>query len=476
MKKPKKIFSFIFLLFMAAGFLTACSLSNLPQEEKEIDTGFVAAQTGVYDSADTAVVADINLEEKTITLKNMEINRQYTLEYDGTTYFYDKYGSVISAAQLKKGEIVDVTFLKRGKRLNSLQLSDEAWSFENVSNYKLNEENFQAEVGSSVYNYSEDIVVISEGEQGDIIDINPIDCLTFRGIGSDVYSVVIEKGHGYVKLRGEEYFYGGWIEVGNRVIQKVTENMMLVVPEGEHQVIISNKGTSGTKQIQVRRNVEIELDVSDLKGKEPQYGQVLFTITPPEANLYLDGKKTDYSQPVKLEYGIHQMIVMATGYNTITQYLKVGQESAGIEVTMELRDDVSGNDISENDVSGNDILLKEVNKILEEYGYDTVDSLDYPNYESGSNPTTEVNGENTGTSPVTSALDYYITVDAPVEVEVYLDGNYIGISPCSFKKEAGSHTLTLRKTGYTAKSYTIQVDSEEKNVSYSFLDLVKIEE
>ena len=38
---------------------------------------------------------------------------------------------------------------------------------------------------------------------------------------------------------------------------------MLTVPEGSHQVIISNKGTSGVKQIEVRRDVELELDVGD---------------------------------------------------------------------------------------------------------------------------------------------------------------------------------------------------------------------
>ena len=62
-------------------------------------------------------------------------------------------------------------------------------------------------------------------------------------------------------------------------------------------------------------------------------------------------------------------------------------------------------------------------------------------------------------------------MDAPEGVEVYLDGNYVGISPCSFRKYSGSHIITLRKSGYETRSYTIQVDKEEKDVSYSFADL-----
>lgn len=482
-RRNRRIYSIIFLLGLLC--LTACGKQETAEEK---DTGFVPAVTGVFDSADTAVVAEIDMDEKTVTLKNMDKKRQYTLSYDGTTFFYDKYGKVISITQLQKGEIVDVTFFREKKRLNTLQISGEAWTHKYIDEYKLDEEKFQAEIGSAIYAYSEDTVVISDGKQGDLIDINPVDVLTFRGMGSDVYSIVVERGHGYVRLKNEEYFYGGWIEIGNKTIQKVSDGMMLTVPEGSHQVIISNKGTSGVKQIEVRKDMELELDVGDLKGEEPKYGTVIFTITPEDATLYLDGEKTDYSLPVRLEVGIHQMIVMADGYDTVSQYLKVGEASAGIEVEMKAKEDVSGNDVSGNDILLDNEILDEVNRILNEKGYSgiTADEL-AGNYNStgqsgtagngtdnsaGTNNTTENGQTNT---PVTSTLSYYVTIEAPIGVEIYLDGNYIGITPCSFKKDTGSHTLTLRKTGYVAKSYTIQVDEEQKNVSYSFLDLVKIE-
>lgn len=482
-RRNRRIYSIIFLLGLLC--LTACGKQ---ETEEEKDIGFVPAVTGVFDSADTAVVAEIDMDEKTVTLKNMDKKRQYTLSYDGTTFFYDKYGKVISITQLQKGEIVDVTFFREKKRLNTLQISGEAWTHKYIDEYKLDEEKFQAEIGSAIYAYSEDTVVISDGKQGDLIDINPVDVLTFRGMGSDVYSIVVERGHGYVRLKNEEYFYGGWIEIGNKTIQKVSDGMMLTVPEGSHQVIISNKGTSGVKQIEVRKDMELELDVGDLKGEEPKYGTVIFTITPEDATLYLDGEKTDYSLPVRLEVGIHQMIVMADGYDTVSQYLKVGEASAGIEVEMKAKEDVSGNDVSGNDILSDNEILDEVNRILNEKGYSgiTADEL-AGNYNSTGQSGTAGNGtdNSAGTNnttgngqtntPVTSTLSYYVTIEAPIGVEIYLDGNYIGITPCSFKKDTGSHTLTLRKTGYVAKSYTIQVDEEQKNVSYSFLDLVKIE-
>ena len=98
------------------------------------------------------------------------------------------------------------------------------------------------------------------------------------------------------------------------------------------------------------------LDVSDLKGEEVKTGNVFFTLTPPDANVYIDGEKIDTSTYVTLEYGIHQMIVKASGYETISQYLKVGQENANLNVEMEPdgeTGDIDGNE--ETDDTGNDI-------------------------------------------------------------------------------------------------------------------------
>ena len=47
-------------------------------------------------------------------------------------------------------------------------------------------------------------------------------------VNGSVYDVVVEEGHGYLRLSNEEYLEGGWIEVGQSVIQRITEDMLLV--------------------------------------------------------------------------------------------------------------------------------------------------------------------------------------------------------------------------------------------------------
>ena len=58
---------------------------------------------------------------------------------------------------------------------------------------------------------------------------------------------------------------------------------------------------------------------------------------------------------------------------------------------------------------------------------------------------------------------------------MYVDGNYVGIIPASFPKKSGNHEVTIRKSGYLTRSYTIDVDNEDKDTGYSFSDLTPIE-
>ena len=82
-----------------------------------------------------------------------------------------------------------------------------------------------------------------------------------------------------------------------------------------------------------------------------------------------------------------------------------------------------------------------------------------------------------GSTEVVSANEKYrVYIDAPEDVEAYLDGSYIGMTPVSFPKTAGNYVVTLRKTGYQTRSYTLQIDSEKKDVNYSFTELVEIDE
>lgn len=414
--------------------LTACSApfsgggsqGKVPSPSPtRVYTGFEVTGPDSYDSADTAVLVDWKTEDSTLTFLNLDLGRRYTLSFDGTTRLSDKYGDAISFAQLRKGDIVDITFLKSKKHLTTLQLSPQAWIYEGTERYEINTVRSEVSIGSEIFKLTSNTQFLSEGRSIESMDLNPADVLTFSGIGSQVLTVRVDKGHGYLRLENDESFVGGWIEIGQAIIQRITDDMLVLVPEGSYQVNISHKGGGGVKSIVINRNEETVLDIGDLEIPEPLYGMVLFSLNPASAELYIDGSRVDPSGPISLEYGLHQLIARAEGYQSITQYIRVAQESGGYNIELDANETGQKEETSQ---------------------------------ETSSEQTTE---------------NYYkIYIDAPEGVEVYLDGNYMGISPCSFAKTAGTHIVTLRKTNYTTRSYTIEVNDEEKDISYSFAELV----
>lgn len=422
--------------------------------QQTADTGFVPELPGSYDSADTAVIVSKNEKESTITFFNIATGRNYTLTYDGTTRLSDQYGKELTIAQIGAGDVTDVTFLKSKKKLRSLSLSSQVWTNRAEGNFQVNLNGKGLLVGKDQYRLAENVMVLSEGKQVELMDINACDGLFLQGIDRTIYSITIEKGHGYLKLQNAEYFNGGWIEVGQALIQPVSEDMLLTVPEGKYQVLITNRGNGGTKEVSIERNRETVLDVGDLKGEEPVIGNIVFTVTPQEASVYIDGDKADISSPVSLEYGIHQLIVRAEGYETMTKYLKVGQPYANIDLELEeAEEETESGETDGKNISGNSASAER---------------------DSGSGSVSENSAA--GAETVNASGDYRIYITSPKETEVYFDGKYVGLAPVDFKKESGTHVVTLRKSGSQTRSFTIQIDEEPKDISWSFSELEKIEE
>ena len=405
---------------------------------------------GAYDSADTAIVISKQEKQNKITFLNLNKKKNYTLNYDGITCFMDKYGTQISVSQLQEGEMVDIQFLKDEKLLSSLTVSDKIWTLNDVTKFEIDLSAGRMKIMDEYYTLDETTVVLSDGKQMEFLDIHAQDVLQVKGEDHKIHSIIIQKGHGYLRLENAEYFYGGWIEVGQKVIQKIEEGMLLTVPEGEYEVYISHSGIEGTKQVSIKRNEETKLDVSDLKKEDLiKYGNLIITVDPSSAEVYIDGKRVDISRIIKASYGIHQLMVKAEGYDTIIQYIRVKDSSANIAVSLD--------EETVHTISGNS-----VNK----------DAGVTDNKNSSSENNT-VSGNNVSANAGTTG--YKVTIEAPVGAEVYVDGNYVGIIPASFAKKPGTHDVTIRKSGYKTRSYTVDVDDENKDINFSFSELTKTE-
>lgn len=467
--KGKKIKAHI-VAISAIGCMLIClaaGITALMEKEEKTETVAIEEETSpllntIYDSEDTAILLGYDTEEKTIQFQNIQTGKRYTLQYDGATKLYDKYGQSATLAQTTPGMLVNLQFYKETRHLTKLSENTDCFHLEHIEKYKLDIEHGTLVYQDKTYRLNSHLSLLSNTKEISLMDINSVDVLSIWGYSDQIYSIQIEKGHGYLRLQNETYFVDGWIEIGQDIIKKVTEDMLIVVPEGTYDVSVSHNGSRASQKINFIRNEEIAWDLGTVEIVLPKTGTILFTITPDTAKVVIDGSIVDISQPVELTYGVHQITITASGYDTLAKYIKVGAASANIAIDLEKN---SQDDTNESKTE------KETEQKTDKETDKTTDTTD--NAETKENTETE----ETTTEAQTQALEtasstYKVHIDSPEGVEVYLDGNYIGIAPVDFKKEPGSYIVTLRKDGYQTRSYTLQVDDEEKDVTFSFSKLI----
>lgn len=433
----KFILKYALVLLLCTWIFTGCGETpGTPEAQEEIVIQGNYKET-LADSMDEAVIMSVDEEKNFIQFYNLTIGRTYTLSYDGTTGMKNKFGDEMVAGQFASGDMVRVTFIKDEKRAKSLQLLDDVSVSRIDSGYEINKAAYTMSFGGDQYALHKNAVVLFKGKQIQMEEINPVDGLKIIARDHEVYAITVETGHGYVRLTGHESFVGGFIEIGQTVIREVTDEMLIVVPEGEYSLYISNNGVAGSKDISVVSDEETLVDVSELQTEKiKKTGKIIFTITPATAKLYVDGNETDYSGEVELDYGIHQISVKEEGYSTLTQYIKVREPMSNLNIALE-ESDGSEEEEDEDD-----------NKTEEK------------------KPAVSSNSTNTA-----GASDYRVYIDAPVGAELYLNGSYVGVVPANFPKQAGTYIISLRRDGYQTRSYTLQIDSSNKDISYSFSEL-----
>ena len=305
--------------------------------------------------------------------------------------------------------------------------------------------------------------------------------MTVSGIGRDRYSVVVQSGHGYVSLSSEtvenQSLVGAWLELDNEVIHKISPNMLLSAPEGDYTLQILGNGANYQSQVSINRNQETVIDTSDVTITRPKEGLVTFEIDPDTADVFVDGTRMLTGVPQTIQYGYHNLKIIADGYITQTKYLKVGTPKSVISITLEK--DESAQEASTVATSAASLPHKESTDASSKASTKEKKSDNSSKFASSiSSGSISSNSSGKSSTGVTNKVieGYRIYIDKPNGAELYFDGNYIGLIPCSVAKISGNHEIIVKKEGYETRSYRINIDMQETNLKYEFPDMVKIKD
>ena len=394
------------------------------------------------------IVKDINEVEGVITLILIETGENQIFTFDGTTSFSSRYDQPITADEILYGEMVEVVFDTATSKLETCDITDQAWEYKEINKWKIDKDNQSILIGSKTYQYSDQLYAFDANGAIDTNQLSSKDQITIKGIGGQAYSIIVTKGHGFVALTGYDAFLGGTIEIGYDVITTVTENMVFPLKEGEYRVTITKDGLSATKYIKLMAGEDYTLDFSEYKPEKVKTGKCYFDISPSGADLYIDNIETDYTKPIELKYGEYQVRVECAGYQAYYAKLKVADEKEVLTIT----------------------LVDESKAIAS--GYPTPSaSVGDTDQTSPVRPTPSPKASDTAAATNTpkAGSTNKINITAPIGASVYLNDKYKGVVPVIFDKVVGEDMrLTLMMTGKDSKTYSVTVKDDGYDVVWSF--------
>ncbi len=405
----------------------------------------------------TAVVTGIDLETNLISFKDCMDSEDFRLTYHGGVSVLNTYGRDIGIGGINNGCVVDVLYYEDTEKIVSISINDKATVLSGITKFSADPDSGTAKYKGTSCSLWKDVVAYDEDKLLDIKEINTEDQVTLTFFAGKLVSVVVELGHGYVRLNNQDTYVGGMVEIGYDVIVPVTSDMLVAVREGKYTLRIYNGNYSDSKPVEVKKGKEVTVDLADIAIPT---GTVTFNITPADATLYVSGEEQDDFVYTNL-YGTYGIRVTCDGYNTFNGSFKISQPMNTFDIELSLNED-----------------LEDTEDTTEETTETTTESTKTTSETEGS--TDETTGEgsenSTGVSGTesSSTTGNTITIKGPAGAGVYVDGDYVGLAPVTFPKVVGTHTITLYKTGYLIKSYTITAADNGEDDEHTFPELTSV--
>ncbi len=421
----KKFIMVIIMLVLSSICIFGCST--------DVDNSKISSEDQVIELEPIetiAVITQIDLDNGQISFIDVDSEEEYILAYNGGVDVADKYGNILSANQLKLGQIVNLGYKVADNKLTYIHLNADAWELTKIDKVNINVVDKVLKYEGGDCKFDDGLVAFSDGSKIALSEICSEDQVTLRGYKGKLCSINVDYGHGYVVLKDYDTYIDGMLEIGYDVIVPVTDSMLVTVREGDYKLKITKGSDGGYKNITVEKNKQIEVSLKELQIEPASQGTILFQVEPLNASVYIDGELIDQAVEYESIYGLHRIKLVADGYTTYSGYFKISEPYRIRKYTM----------VSE-----------------------ATDSTET------STESTTTEESDTVSDAVTTTNK--ITITSPIGVNLYVDGNYIGVTPTSFTKTVGSHTLTLSQTGYVTKSYTISLINNGKDEEFTYSNL-----
>ena len=365
-------------------------------------------------------------QTKEISVLNIETGKISTVKLTNSTVITGANGGRISLKDLGRGDIVSVMLSETGEA-QQLRFPENAWYYESILGVDVDASSMTAEIDGKKFSYDDE--TIFSYNENDIYpgDIEQADIITAYGIGENLLSAKIEKAHGYIVLKNADEIENLSVKIDFGEPIKA-DTLIIPIPAGRHTIVVSGDNIEDyMTEADVKEKEQFEIDL----GKFSEALRITFDVNADNYNVKING--VDYpanTTEVAVSRGIYNILISAQGYEDFLTTVNCENDNAHVSAVL--------------------------NKI----------ALPLNKPETGTNPPQT---GNTAPKPNSSKQQGNLTIYTdPGWAKVYVDGEYIGVSPVMVKLDYGKHNVQAKDSDGNIEETDVNIDSPDKTVTLDF--------
>lgn len=424
----KKI-AVIIVIVCAVFIICGCFvISKMLEKDETLQNGGNTSEN-ILDSQEE--VSDISCgiitekNTKEISVLSVATGEIKSFKLSNSTIITAPNGGRISLKDLSRGDVVSVVLSDNGEA-QQVRFPENAWYYQSVLGVSVDAFAMTAEIDGKEFNYNDETIFTSGTNDIYPGDIDETDIVTAYGIGSNLLSAKIEKTHGYLVFKNAE-------EIGNLSVKvdfgesKPVTNLIFPIPAGRHVVVVSGDNIDDYMvEAMVEEKQQFEVDL----GKFSEALRITFNVNVDDYNVNING--VDYppnTTEVAVSRGIYDIIITAEGYKDFITTVNCEKDNADVTAVL--------------------------NKISQPQN----------------NPQGDFNSIGTEPKPETpnQVQQGNLTIYTdPGWAKVYVDGEYIGVSPVMVRLDYGKHNVKAKDSEGNIEETDVNIDSPDKTVTLDF--------
>lgn len=388
-------------------------LDDVPTQQAQESTAIKDKPTVPFNSTILGVVKYI--EEDIIHVFDIEKEQEIIATILPSTEIRDSSNRLRQKEDLQVGEIFRLVYALKDHQLKELTNHPQSWIKSDMKNMHIDLVNHQVGIGQNNYLFDEHTLVFdTEGELTTIEALGEYDVLELRGIDRNIYSIRVLHPQGYIVCEDLPALEGV-LEINiNRQLPLANATQPIPLSVGEHKIVIRLEGYNPkVYHVTVEPGETYNLSIDDLERTMIQVHiegidqEVDYTIKISDQTF----KKGD---PIVIESGTYHVEVLAEGHKPWVRRLPFAREKEVIQVDLE-----------------------------------------------------PIPGWQETQGATASKHQVHINTD-PIGAKVYLNDQYVGMSPYVNTLAQGDYRIRLEKENYETYETQIIIDHSDSQNEYLY--------